>query len=222
MSTESSLHTSLDTVMSQPSRRVTDAATRMFHWLFALSFVGAYATADGERWREIHMMLGYLMIGLLAGRLVWGIVGPKRVRFAPLFARIAAFKPWFERIKSGQPLWQASWNTPQNALMATLICLMLVTTVPLVFSGYATNADIAGELMEEVHELLGEFYLFLALAHLTAIGLISIIRRRNLANPMLTGYLNEKGPDLVKHNYTWLAVSFVVASLAWCAYYLNL
>jgi len=34
-----------------PSRRVTDAPTRMFHWLFALCFAGAYATADGEHWR---------------------------------------------------------------------------------------------------------------------------------------------------------------------------
>ncbi|MBA4257107.1 MAG: cytochrome b, partial [Polaromonas sp.] len=25
-----------------PSRRVIDAATRMYHWLFALSFLGAY------------------------------------------------------------------------------------------------------------------------------------------------------------------------------------
>ena len=30
-------------------RRVVDAPTRMFHWLFALSFVGAYLSADGER-----------------------------------------------------------------------------------------------------------------------------------------------------------------------------
>jgi hypothetical protein len=29
------------------SRRVVDAPTRMFHWLFALCFAGAYITADG-------------------------------------------------------------------------------------------------------------------------------------------------------------------------------
>lgn len=28
------------------TRRVIDAPTRMFHWLFALSFVGAYASGD--------------------------------------------------------------------------------------------------------------------------------------------------------------------------------
>lgn len=41
-----------------PVRRITDAPTRMFHWLFALSFLGAYLTADGERWRMLHVTLG--------------------------------------------------------------------------------------------------------------------------------------------------------------------
>ena len=49
-----------------PVRRITDAPTRMFHWLFALCFVGAYATADGEHWRLLHVTLGYTMAGLVA------------------------------------------------------------------------------------------------------------------------------------------------------------
>ena len=32
---------------TKASRRVVDAPTRMFHWLFALCFAGAYITADG-------------------------------------------------------------------------------------------------------------------------------------------------------------------------------
>lgn len=222
MSAHATFQTSADSVATKPCRRVTDAATRMFHWLFAMSFVGAYVTADGERLRDIHMMLGYLMIGLLAARILWGLVGPKRVRFGSLIARIKSFKPWFAKLRAGQSIWQTSWATPQNAVMAALIALLLVTTVPLVLSGYMTNADMAGELMEELHEFFGEFYLFLVVAHLVAIGIVSLARRRNIANPMLTGCLNEKGPDLVKNNYRWLAVCLAASSLAWCVYYLNL
>ncbi|MDP3835815.1 MAG: cytochrome b/b6 domain-containing protein, partial [Hydrogenophaga sp.] len=54
--------------MPAPTRLVIDAPTRMFHWLFALSFVGAYRTADGERWRLLHVTLGYTLAGLLAFR----------------------------------------------------------------------------------------------------------------------------------------------------------
>lgn len=222
MNTDSSLHTSVVSASTTPRRRVTDSATRMFHWLFAASFLGAYITADGERWRDVHMMLGYLMIGLLAARVLWGLIGPKRVRLTSLYARVTSFKPWLDRLKAGQSLWQTSWTAPQNAIMAALIVLLLLTTIPLVLSGYMTNADMAGELMEELHEFFGEFYLILVLAHLALIGAFSLVRHRNLANPMLTGYLNEKGPDLVKNNHYWLAACFAAGALAWCVYYLML
>jgi len=57
-----------------PGRLVTDAPTRMYHWLLALSFVGAYLTADGERWRALHVTLGYTMAGLLAFRVLYGLL----------------------------------------------------------------------------------------------------------------------------------------------------
>src|SRR5690349_2050321 len=53
-------------------RRVTDAPTRMFHWLFALSFAGGWLTAESEHWRALHVTLGYTMAGLLGFRLVYG------------------------------------------------------------------------------------------------------------------------------------------------------
>ena len=40
------------------TRRVMDAATRMLHWLMALSFTGAYLTADGDRWQRVHRSAG--------------------------------------------------------------------------------------------------------------------------------------------------------------------
>ena len=42
-----------------PRRRVIDAPTRMFHWLFALTFIGAYVTAESEHWRQeaLHLNL---------------------------------------------------------------------------------------------------------------------------------------------------------------------
>ena len=76
-----SIHPANATAQPAPAkthtRRVTDAPTRMFHWLFALSFAGAYATADGEHWRLLHVTLGYTMAGLLAFRVLYGLLGPR-------------------------------------------------------------------------------------------------------------------------------------------------
>ena len=61
---------------------VWDAPTRLFHWLLALSFLGAYLTAESEQWRLVHITLGYTMAALVGFRLVWGMVGTRYARFS--------------------------------------------------------------------------------------------------------------------------------------------
>ena len=61
---------------------VWDAPVRLFHWLTVLSFAGAYLTAESERWRLLHVTLGYTLAGLVVFRLLWGLVGTRHARFA--------------------------------------------------------------------------------------------------------------------------------------------
>ena len=44
---------------------VWDVPTRVFHWLLALSFTGAFLTAESERYRDVHVLLGYTSSGSL-------------------------------------------------------------------------------------------------------------------------------------------------------------
>ena len=60
---------------------VWDFPTRTFHWLLALSFVGAFITGDSERYRDIHLLLGYILLALIGFRLIWGVVGTRYARF---------------------------------------------------------------------------------------------------------------------------------------------
>ena len=50
---------------------VWDLPVRMFHWLTVLSFAGAWLTAETERWRALHVTLGYTLAGLLVFRVLW-------------------------------------------------------------------------------------------------------------------------------------------------------
>ena len=61
---------------------VWDAPVRLFHWLTVLSFAGAWLTAESERWRLLHVTLGYTLAGLVVFRLLWGLVGTRHARFA--------------------------------------------------------------------------------------------------------------------------------------------
>lgn len=172
------------------SRRVTDATTRMLHWLMALSFTGAYLTADGDRWQQVHVTLGYTLAGLLVGRVLWGLVGPHQVRLSVLWRKL-----------KGLPVWRQG----ENLLMALAVALILAVIIPLTLSGYAVWDAWGGEWLEDVHEFFGTTLLALVLVHIGLVALLSLLRRKNQALPMLTGRVAGAGPDLAKRNHRILA-----------------
>ena len=58
---------------------VTDAPTRMFHWLFALAFVVAYISGDADDWMAMHVTAGYIFGGLFVARGLYAWLGPRRI-----------------------------------------------------------------------------------------------------------------------------------------------
>ena len=75
-----------------------------------------------------------------------------------------------------------------------------------------------GDWLEELHELFGNAFLIVVLAHLALIALLSVLRRQNQALPMLTGRLPGSGPSPVRHNRSWLAGLLLLAVLAFGAW----
>jgi cytochrome b len=213
------------TTAAAPQRRVVDAPTRMFHWLFALCFLGAYLTADGERWRALHVTLGYTLAGLLAFRLVYGLVGPRHARLGLLLRKLGSAPAWWrsvwQAVRQGQAQ-AAPWRQGQNLAMALAVLALLVLVVPLTLSGYATYNDwgdvLGGDWLEDLHEFFGNAFLAVVLGHLALIAGLSLLRRKNQAMPMLTGRIEGAGPDLVKHNQAWLAAVLLAAVLAFVAW----
>ena len=198
------------------TRRVVDAPTRMLHWLMALSFLGAYLTADGERWRLVHVTLGYTLAGLIATRVLWGLWGPRQVRLSALWRRLQGLPAWARTLAAARrpQALQASWRTGQSLLMALAVALILALVAPLTLSGYAVWDEWGGEWLEEVHEFFGNALLFVALAHIGLIALLSALRRKNQALPMLTGRIPGTGSDVAKHNHGFLAALVLAGVLA--------
>lgn len=206
-----------------PSRRVTDAPTRVFHWLFALCFAGAYLTADGERWRLVHVVLGYTFAGLLGFRVLYGLIGPRQARLAALGRKLAAAPGWWRSVRGAvwppQPAGlAAAGRQGQNLAMAGVIAGLLLAVLPLTLSGYATFHDWGGEWLEEVHEFFGNTLLALALLHVGLLAALSVWRRQNLARPMLSGRIAGRGPDLAARNHGGLAALLLIAVLAYWAW----
>ena len=68
-------------IQNQKHVLVWDVPTRLFHWLLAASFLGAYLISESERWRAVHALLGYTAALSVTFRLLWGLVGTRYARF---------------------------------------------------------------------------------------------------------------------------------------------
>jgi cytochrome b len=193
-----------------PTRRTVDAFTRTLHALLALSFAGAYVTAESEIFRGVHVSLGYTLGGLLLARVVWGLLGPRHARWSALWGKLRGLDDWLQGLRAGH----ASWSQAQNLYMAVSVGLILLAIAPVVVTGYVIYQEWTGDWMEVVHEFLGNFMLMAVLAHIGGVLALSVMRRRNLATPMLTGRVPGVGPDLIKRNHAVLAAALLAAVLS--------
>ena len=163
---------------------VWDIAVRGFHWLLALSFLGAFLTAESERLRDVHVALGYAMLGLVAFRLLWGLVGTRYARF-----RSFAFGPrdvaaYLKSLLAFRPRHYLGHNPAGS----WAIYALLVLTVLAGASGYATYNDVGGHWLEELHEGVANTLLAVVIVHISGVLVSSLIHRENLVRSMLTGY----------------------------------
>lgn len=170
--------------MTQKSKMlVWDAPVRVFHWLMVLSFAGAYLTAESEKWRLVHVSLGYTMGGLVAFRLVWGVMGTRYARFANFVAGPAAIVRYVRSMFSAHP----EHHVGHNPVGALAIVLLLLLSVAIVASGYVIYNDLGGHLFEELHELAANAMLLVVGIHIAGVVVASWLHRENLVRAMVTG-----------------------------------
>ncbi|HET8871601.1 MAG TPA: cytochrome b/b6 domain-containing protein [Aquabacterium sp.] len=202
-------------ITAPPSRRVIDAPTRVFHWLLALCFAGAYVTSEGERWRLVHITMGYSMIGLMGFRLIWFIVGPRPSRLGAWRARFKAFFQAASVARTGS----IKWSPLQMGLNTVAVVGVMWFTLIAIASGYAVDREWFGDALEEVHEFAGNGLLMLVLAHIALVMFGWALRAggRSWAQ-MFTGRVAGRGPDLVPHNRVWLGVLMLAGVVAFWTY----
>lgn len=166
-----------------PTVRVWDLPTRIFHWSFALSFAGAWLTAESERLRDVHILLGYTFGGLLAFRLVWGLIGTRYARFASFLFSPADVVRYLRSLVAGRPEHHVGHNPAGAIAIFALLGLGAATAL----SGYAVYQDIGGEWLEELHEGAASAMLVLVAIHLAGVFVSSLLHGENLVASMITG-----------------------------------
>ena len=166
---------------------VWDLATRAFHWLLAGAFTVAFATGDSERLRDVHVLAGYAVAGLIAFRLVWGLAGPRYARFRSFTFGPRRVASYLRSLLTRTPHHYLGHNPAGSWVIFALLGLGAISAA----GGYALHEGLGGgrvaDALEELHEGAAHAMLALVLVHLAGVVVSSLIHRENLVAAMVTG-----------------------------------
>ena len=186
---------------------VWDLPTRAFHWLLAIAFVGAFVTAESERLRDLHMLMGYSAAGLVAFRLLWGIVGTRYARFTSLPLSPRAVVAYLKSLLTFSPRHYFGHNPAGSWAVIGMLVLITLTAA----TGWAQAVEVGPRWVEDLHEGLANTTVAVIGVHIVAVLLSSVLHRENLVRAMLNGY--KPGSGTPAAGSRWFVALLLVGAL---------
>lgn len=172
--------------------KVYDLPTRVFHWLFAGLFVGAFFIAkvidDESPSYSIHMLLGLILAFAVFLRIIWGFVGSRYARFSSFALKPSALIQYFKQFIGGETIRTLGHN-PASSWAAII---MMSLGLGLAITGYLMTTGNK-EAFEDLHELLANTFLVVAIAHVAGVILHSLRHKDWIGLAMVNG--KKQGVD---------------------------
>ncbi len=171
--------------------KVWDLVVRVFHWCLAGSFLFAWFRVGGSR--ELHEWAGYAAGGLVALRLVWGVVGSRYAQFGQFVRDPLTILRYLRDIATGKENRYVGHNPAGGAMIVAL----LIGIAGIAITGYMMETDefFGIEWVERTHGVLANVLLLLVCVHILGVIVASVRHHENLLVAMFTGRKREPGPD---------------------------
>jgi cytochrome b len=193
---------------------VWDVPVRVFHWLLALSFAGAFLTAESERWRDVHVTLGYTVLGLVAFRVVWGLIGTRYARFRSFAFGPGSVLAYLGSLLKRSPRHYPGHNPAGSWAVWTLLALSLLAGA----TGYAAYNDLGGRWVGDLHEGVANALLGVVIVHVAGVLVSSVLHGENLVRAMLTGTKSGRPGEGIRFRHRLIGAALVAAVVAfWVA-----
>ncbi|HEY1145442.1 MAG TPA: cytochrome b/b6 domain-containing protein [Allosphingosinicella sp.] len=204
--------------------RVWDLPVRLVHWLMVLLIPFSWWSAENDE-MSLHRLSGYVLLGLLLFRLVWGFVGSEPARFSRFVRGPAAVRRYLRGDRAGLAL----GHNPLGGW--SVVAMFAVLALQIVFGLFSVDEDglesgplsylvsfETGRTMHELHHNNFWLLLGLILVHVAAILWYLLVRRDNLIAAMITGRTRgSAGDDSPAMAPSWRApiVLLAAAAVAW-------
>ena len=185
--------------------KVWDFPTRVFHWslVFVVAVAWVSSEADGGAF-WIHVYSGTLLIGFVAFRAVWGVIGSRHAQFGDFVHGPEKVSSYSARLMAFRP----PYSLGHNPLGGWMVIVLLGVILLAVLTGLMTSEDdyvgplahIGGGVLGEAHEGFANFLLVLIFVHVVGVFAHGIVSRENLPRAMITGdkhvSTDEPGEDI--------------------------
>lgn len=179
--------------------RLWDLPLRLFHWALATAVTAAWLLGEfGPDVMTLHFWAGYAVIGLLAFRLVWGIVGPRHARFASFLYGPGTTLAYARTVFDRKPSYWPGHNPMGGAFVIAFLLVLAGQVATGLFADpedyinvgpLASTVDAAtNRLAGSLHETLSTLILLMVLLHVGMIGFYRRWKGEDLIRPMITGW----------------------------------
>ena len=188
--------------MVQPTTvRAWDPLVCSIYWVLVAAFAVTYASAD--HWMQIHMIAGYVVLGLVLLRVLWGLIGPRYARLSGFTHSPVRMWDYLKQLVLLQKPRYLGHNPVGGLMVLALLVSVVLTGVSGVMLYDATYGSGAlsqwmatqywnpYEALDDSHEALANWTVFLLLLHFAGIALDTILHGDNPVRVLFTGKQTE-------------------------------
>ncbi|UFZ03344.1 cytochrome b/b6 domain-containing protein [Bradyrhizobium ontarionense] len=162
---------------------VWDFPLRVWHWALAAFVLVACVTPN--TFDPLHRLAGYAVIGLLAFRLIWGLIGGRHSLFARISLKLRAAPRYIVGMLRGETGRYLGLNPAGAAMLVVMLGLLIVSTISGVMQVSVRFFGVGW--IEQTHALSSNAIIALIAVHVLGTLWMSVLQRENLVRAMFTG-----------------------------------
>lgn len=186
--------------MTEKKKLIWDVPTRLFHWGIVITLSYSWYSMEIEENLDRHFLSGYVAVGLILFRIIWGLVGSRYARFSSFIFRPSEIAAYAKRLFARGGGKYAGHNPMGGLSVFALLLAVLVQVGTGLFAddeyyyfaplNKFVSSDTASTLTQ-IHGTSAKVILALVVLHIVAIIFYRVVKREKLLAAMITG----KKPD---------------------------
>lgn len=214
--------------MSDNKKLIWDIPTRLFHWGIVVTLAYSWYSMEIEENLDRHFVSGYIALGLIVFRILWGLIGSRYAKFSSFTFRPSETAAYAKSLFTRDGGKYAGHNPMGGLSVFALLLVILVQAGTGMFADdeYYYFAPLNKFVSPETATSLTQFHgtnakviLALALLHIVAILFYRLYKKEKLVIAMITGKKPDEQDQYEAIPGSRLPVAIILATVVAAAVY---